>query len=160
VTVRLPRELDDVQLTADAWTGAFGAKNKEFTKRRDDARTIAFQTRLLRPGEGITIELTMPADAVARAAWTREFAWWLTDNFPYALFPAILACCLAAWFYRGRDIPGQGTIVVNYEPPDGMTPAEVGTLIDERVDLRDISAMIIDLAVRGYLKIAEVDSNS
>jgi hypothetical protein len=44
--------------------------------------------------------------------------------------------------YRGRDLPGRGTIVVNYEPPDKLSPAEVGTLIDERVDQRDISAVI------------------
>ena len=50
--------------------------------------------------------------------------------------------------------------MVNYEAPDGLTPAEVGTLVDEQVDLRDISATIIDLAVRGYLKIEEVGSNS
>jgi uncharacterized membrane protein YgcG len=160
VTVRLPRELDDAQLVYDAWTGAYGAKNKDSTKRRVDPRTIAFETGTLRPGEGITIEVTMPADVVARAAWTRELAWWLTDNFPYLLFPATLALCLAGWFFRGRDIPGLGTIVVNYEPPDGLAPAEVGTLIDERVDLRDISASLIDLAVRGYLKITEVGSNS
>ena len=71
-----------------------------------------------------------------------------------------LAACLAGWYFRGRDLPGRGAIVVNYEPPDGLGPAEVGTLVDERVDLRDISAVIIDLAVRGYLKIEEVGSNS
>ena len=41
--------------------------------------------------------------------------------------------------------------------PTDLTPAEVGTLIDEQVDLRDISATIIDLAVRGYLKIEELE---
>jgi uncharacterized membrane protein YgcG len=71
-----------------------------------------------------------------------------------------LLACIAAWFYRGRDLQGKGSIVVNYEPPDGLSPAEVGTLIDERVDLRDISAVIIDLAARGYLTIKELPSKS
>ena len=144
----------------DAWTGIYGAKNKDFTKRRVDARTIAFETGALRSGEGITVEVTMPGDAVSRPGWMSEAAAWLVDNFPYAIFPATLFALLAAWFYRGRDLPGRGTIVVNYEPPDGLSPAEVGTLIDERVDQRDVSAVIIDLAARGYLKIEEVASNS
>jgi uncharacterized membrane protein YgcG len=76
------------------------------------------------------------------------------------LFPATLAACLAGWYFLGRDLPGRGSIVVSYEPPEGLGPAEVGTLVDERVDLRDISAVIIDLAVRGYLKIVELGSNS
>jgi uncharacterized membrane protein YgcG len=160
VTVHLPRDLGDSQVDYDAWTGAYGARNKDFTKRRVDARTIAFETGTLRPGESITIDVTMLADAVARAAWTRELAWWLVDNFAYGLFPVTLAACLASWFFWGRDLPGRGAIVVGYEPPEGLGPAEVGTLIDERVDLRDISAVIIDLAVRGYLKIEEVRSNS
>src|SRR5262249_7690109 len=114
----------------------------------------------LRPGEGITIEVTMPADMVTRPGWARELSWWLADNFVYGLFPLTLALCLAGWLLQGRDLPGRGAIVGNYEPPDGLGPAEVGTLMDERVDLRDISAAIIDLAVRGYLQIAEVGSES
>ncbi len=160
VAVHLPHDLDDAHLDYDAWTGAYGARNKDFTKHRVDARTIAFQTGALRPGESITIDVTMPSDAVPRAAWSRELSWWLVDNFAYGLFPATLAACLAGWFFLGRDLPGRGAIVVNYEPPEGLGPAEVGTLLNERVDLRDISAVIIDLAVRGYLKIAEVGSKS
>ena len=160
VTIDLPGELDDSQVKYDAWTGAYGAKDKNFTKRRVDSRTIAFETEALRSGEGITVELTMPGDAVSRPGWMSEAAAWLVDNFPYAIFPATLVACLAAWFYRGRDLPGRGTIVVNYEPPDGLSPAEVGTLIDERVDLRDISAVIIDLAARGYLNIKEIATKS
>jgi uncharacterized membrane protein YgcG len=160
VVVKLPRELDDSQVICDAWTGVYGAKGKDFTKRRVDARTVAFDTNELRGGEGITVEVTMPGDAVARPGWVSEAFAWLVDNFPYAIFPATLFACIAAWFYRGRDLPGRGAIVVNYEPPDGFSPAEVGTLIDERVDLRDISAVIIDLAARGYLTIKEIPSKS
>ena len=160
VTVNLPRDLDDSRVVYDAWTGMFGAKNKNFNKRRVDAHTLLFETGALGPGEGITIEVTMPGDAVSRPGWLSEAGAWLVDNFPYAIFPATLALCIGAWYFRGRDLPGRGTIVVNYEPPDKLSPAEVGTLIDERVDQRDVSAVIIDLAVRGYLKIEEVGSKS
>jgi uncharacterized membrane protein YgcG len=160
VTVVLPHQLDDTQVTSDAWTGTYGSQNKDFTKRRADARTLVFETGPLRPGEGITVEVSMPGDAVTWASWQRDLWWWLRDNFVYALFPLTLALCWAGWFLRGRDLPGQGTIVVNYEPPEGLGPAEVGTVVDEKVDLRDISASIIDLAVRGYLKISEEGSKS
>ena len=42
-----------------------------------------------------------------------------------------------------------------YEPPEKMGPAEVGTLIDDSVDPRDITSVLVDLAVRGYVKIVE-----
>jgi uncharacterized membrane protein YgcG len=46
---------------------------------------------------------------------------------------------------------------VQFEPPDGMPPGLFGTLVDERADVRDVSATIVDLAVRGYLRIEEMD---
>jgi len=61
---------------------------------------------------------------------------------------------LSLWRRRGRD-PAALPVQVRYEPPDGLTPTEVGTLVDERPDMRDITAGVVDLAVRGYLKIEE-----
>lgn len=52
---------------------------------------------------------------------------------------------------KGRD-----TIAVRFDPPDERNPGLLGTLIDARVDDRDITATIIDLAVRGYLEIDEI----
>ncbi|HTY73326.1 MAG TPA: DUF2207 domain-containing protein [Actinomycetes bacterium] len=46
-------------------------------------------------------------------------------------------------------------VAVEFQPPDGLRPGQVGTLLDERVDPLDVSATIVDLAVRGYLRIEE-----
>ncbi len=59
------------------------------------------------------------------------------------------------WLKKGKD-PAKGTIAPRFDAPPGMDPGEAGVLIDDRVDLRDISAMVIGLAVKGYLKIQEV----
>ncbi len=62
------------------------------------------------------------------------------------------------WWKRGRDpSTGRDTIMPEYKPPEGLTPAEAGTILDERLDMQDISATIIDLAVRGYIKITETE---
>ncbi len=58
------------------------------------------------------------------------------------------------WYCHGRD-PRVRPVVVRYQPPAGLTPAEAGTLLDDRVDMRDIAATMVDLAVRGYLSIEE-----
>ncbi len=58
------------------------------------------------------------------------------------------------WWTKGRD-PRLRPIAAQYEPPDGLTPGEVGTVIDNSVDMRDITASIVDLAVRGFLSIEE-----
>jgi hypothetical protein len=45
---------------------------------------------------------------------------------------------------------------VEFAPPEDLRPGEIGTLLDERVTTLDVSATIVDLAVRGHLKIEEL----
>jgi hypothetical protein len=74
---------------------------------------------------------------------------------------------LALYMLRGRDArvvgkhaaegdqaPVAGT---EFEPPNGVRPGQIGTLIDEQADVIDVTATIVDLAVRGYLLIEEED---
>jgi Predicted membrane protein (DUF2207) len=43
-----------------------------------------------------------------------------------------------------------------FSPPDGVRPGQIGTLVDEQADVIDVTATIIDLAVRRYLLIEEL----
>jgi uncharacterized membrane protein YgcG len=59
---------------------------------------------------------------------------------------------------EGTAVPwrgGAGT-PVEFVPPDGIRPGQLGTIKDETADTVDVSATIIDLAVRGFLRIEEV----
>ncbi|TMC69217.1 MAG: DUF2207 domain-containing protein [Chloroflexi bacterium] len=59
------------------------------------------------------------------------------------------------WYTVGRDARDRETIVPEYEPPDKIRPAQLGVLLDESADTKDVTATIVDLAVRGYLTITE-----
>jgi len=48
------------------------------------------------------------------------------------------------------------TTPVEYTPPDDLRPGQVGTLVDEVAGALDVSATIVDLAVRQYLRIEEI----
>jgi len=60
------------------------------------------------------------------------------------------------WYRRGRDKPV--TQVAEYlpEPPSPLAPGMAGTLLDERVDMEDIIATLVDLARRKAISITEV----
>ena len=45
---------------------------------------------------------------------------------------------------------------VEFSPPEGLRPGQIGTLLDERANTLDVTATIVDLAVRGYLRIEEI----
>ena len=65
------------------------------------------------------------------------------------------------WYRKGRDPRVRESVSVMYEPPKfdsrPLIPAEVGTLIDEKFDPRDITSTIVGLAVKGYIQIEETE---
>ena len=50
-----------------------------------------------------------------------------------------------------------GPYPVEFTPPDGLRPGQVGTLVDEVAHPLDVSATVVDLAVRGYLHMEELE---
>lgn len=49
----------------------------------------------------------------------------------------------------------RGPVAVRFTPPDGAGPAEVGTVQDEVAHTADVTAALVDLAVRGHLRIID-----
>ena len=56
-------------------------------------------------------------------------------------------------------IAGHTETPVEFVPPDDIRPGQVGTLVDFTANPLDVTATIVDLAVRKYLVIEEVDTD-
>ncbi len=56
-----------------------------------------------------------------------------------------------------RPLFASDPIVIEYEPPENLRPGQLGLILDESADTLDVTATTIDLAVRGYLSIREVN---
>jgi hypothetical protein len=52
---------------------------------------------------------------------------------------------------------GAGPVAVQFQPPEGLRPGQLGTLLDERANVVDVTATIVDLAVCGHLRIVELE---
>ena len=142
-------------------------------------------TRPLAAGEQLTLVAAiqkglLPEPRVALEGKPREFLdYFERTAAPLGAAVAVFAVGLLAlgraWWVTGRDrryttlhyltedpteetLPlfRGDTVVVEFEPPENLRPAQVGLLLDERADTKDATATIVDLAVRGYLTIAEV----
>lgn len=75
-----------------------------------------------------------------------------------ALLPLGLFVIYRLWRKKGRDHTEQKVVVPEYRPPDDIHPYLLGSLKDEEVNMVDITASIIDLAYRGYIKIIEFEA--
>ena len=74
--------------------------------------------------------------------------------FVLVLVPIVM---IALWAAFGRDPEVVETI--EFYPPEGMTPAEIGYIVDGRIDQKDMTSMIMYYADRGYLKVTEYKKN-
>jgi hypothetical protein len=162
---------------ADAALGAEGADGAEGTdgdstgcdtESAGDGSGTATATGL-QPGQGVTVSAAFPAGTFASTApllddtWSPALAFSLTPATTSAAGVVLIAAILAvlALARRGRDERGGERTdgpVHQLTPPQDARPGQLGTLYNERAELREVTATLVDLAVRGFLRIEETDS--
>jgi uncharacterized membrane protein YgcG len=137
--------------------GPYGSETPGRVQKKKDH--ILFYTSNLGPSDGLTIVAGLPAGSVTQPSTLQTLAWFMADWWPLFLFPGLALAIVGTQYFRsGRDVEGGKAIAVEWNPPKNLTPAEVGTLVDEHCDMEDIVSTLIDLAARGYLTIQEQQS--
>ncbi len=145
-------------------------------------------TRALLPGEQLTIVAALPKGVVPEPVVILEDGERTIDRW-FELTPTSLALAGLTlvgglglvgrnWWARGRDrrflkraafvgeteegaapLFDAPTVVPEYEPPDKLSPAQLGLILDERADAKDLTATVVDLAVRGVLRIEKKEKS-
>jgi uncharacterized membrane protein len=159
--VRLPGESVDKILEVDAYTGYTGKKGKDFFTSTRKSESVFFQTkRPLKPAEGLTIVVQWPKGFVTEPTIAEKARWFINDN--RGTFAGILGLLilfiyyLLVWSRYGKD-PSKGTIIPLYEPPGKLSPASMRFIVKMGYDDKAFSAAIINMAVKGYLKIQDLN---
>jgi len=141
-------------IRAKAFTGAYRSTGRDASVEVSGTGVDVQSRDPLPMHEGLTIAVAFDKGAVREPTALSRLSLYLRSNWP--LFIPIFAFFAMFWWWwtHGRD-PRLRPIAAQYQPPDNLSPGEVGTLLDNSVDMRDITASIVDLAVRGYLVIEE-----
>jgi hypothetical protein len=104
----------------------------------------------MRENVSITIGTFVNKGVLTPSSDLKRFSWFVGANRIVLLPFATIAVMMLIRRLRPQ-IPRRA-IATCYEPPQGLTPAEVGTIVDDSVDARDVAATLADLAVRGYIR--------
>lgn len=123
---------------------------------RHTATGFHFFARQLSAGAQMTIAPGWPKGLVDAGAYWR--GWWLKNwGFVGAVVTALITplILLSRWYFTERHRTGRGIVIPEYEPPKNLTPAMADVLVHEKLSPKAWSATVIDLAVRGHLKIHE-----
>lgn len=159
-SVKLPKKINEKDTNLKCITGKYGETNFDCKwKQESDGQTILFSANnLLKIHEGLNIVIGMPKGTVFPPTLIKKANWFIRESWGFFLIPLTLIIATTLWFKRGRDDQSiSDTIMPHYKPPEGLLPSETGTLIDEKLDPRDITATIIDFAIKGYIKIHETE---
>jgi hypothetical protein len=142
-------------LKTTSFQGRRGSTQPANVEARGDH--VLFYANNLSRNEGLTIVVGLPAGSVVKPTALQNLLWILADWWPAFLLPIVGAGVLLTLYLQGgRDV--EGGQAVEWNPPTELSPAQVGTLVDEHCDMADIVSTMVDLAARGYLIIEETES--
>jgi uncharacterized membrane protein YgcG len=134
------------------YTGPAGSTETAVEVRVADGSVAFNATRAMAPGEGLTVAVGWEPGAVARPPALSRFGRGVAGLWPVLLPVLGFFVAFRQWRSKGKD-PARRAISVQYDPPEDLSPAEVGTLVDHKAEMHDITATLVDLAVRGFLHI-------
>ncbi|GGP61355.1 hypothetical protein GCM10010185_37370 [Saccharothrix coeruleofusca] len=167
----------DAAKSVNCLAGPPGTNKPCTTADLGDGRGVRATEIGLAAGERVDVAVGLQDGAAPPNARVEEVSWLAAA---FALTPAtgaglaalvvlLLGGAVLLWSLRGRDARAvAGDVVpvnvlvtdpsgrVAFASPDGVLPGQVGTVVDEHVDVVDVTATIVDLAVRNYLWVEEV----
>ena len=143
------------------FAGPTGSALADCSERSEGSALRFSAARALPPGSGLTVVVGLPKGFLPEPSSLRRLLERAFDFLSLWLLLPIFAFGLLwrQWRAHGRDPGAADALPVRYEPPVGLTPAEVGTVVDESADTLDLTATILDLAVRGLLRIEEIEGS-
>ncbi|MFG0316798.1 MAG: DUF2207 domain-containing protein, partial [Planctomycetota bacterium JB042] len=161
-TVRLPSTVPLEEVETRAFRGRQGSRDTDRIEATVDPEDGAIRFRTtsarhpLRPGEGLTIAVKFPKGHVVTPSFVDQA---LQDRvLPVGLvgFLLVLGYFLVAWKRVGVD-PAKGTIIPEYEPPLGLSPAATRHVWRMGFDKECVGAALLGLAQRGAIEIDDDD---
>lgn len=159
VTVRLPPgvKVDNYDATGPKGTATL----------LDDGNAVRFETtEVMRGGPDFAVRVQWPHGVVAGepTAWQQELDRRERVE-PIATVSALFLSLFLSiagplglyllWYRKGRDAAVKLPAEWIPEPPSDLPPGMVGTLVDERADMKEVVATVVDLARRGALTVEE-----
>ena len=140
------------------YTGVYGS-TAQSGAQLDGANSV-YTTRMLSPGEGLTVVYVWPKGIVAepQASFYDRALDFVCDNADAVCGvltlagAAIGALLLAVGYSRARGRPSP-VVIPLFHAPEGMTPSLARYVMTGRVGTKSLGAELIAMAVAGFLRI-------
>jgi predicted membrane protein DUF2207 len=143
------------RMKLEAHTGGHGARGQDYHAFVREGSAAFRSTRPLAPREGMSIVVAFPKGVVAQPSLIERGAWHVVSNHGVPVGIGMLALMLAFLFACWRRFGIKAAPAPRAAPPDGVGPGGVRFIDREVFDERCVSAALLGLQERGYLRIRE-----
>ena len=150
--IELPEALPDSPYFFVA-TGEYGSKeNKTITQWEANKIFSGYTTGSLMSNEGLTIGISFPEGFLTKPNYTFLHIWWL-------VLPAFVFFIMyKIWKRWGKD--EDVTVQTEYYPPENISPSVSGYIIDNKLDRRDLTALIPYWGAGSFMHVNEIEKSS
>ena len=140
----------------ECFTWLSWSMKKDCSYTNSGNKIIFTTSKALGPKSGITVKFKLNKWAVDSLVYKKGFYWYFME-FGLALIIPILTLYFMykKWLKIWKDPKQRQYIAPFYTPPKDLSAAEIWCLYDDKSDSKDLVATIIELAVKGYIKIKE-----
>lgn len=157
--ITLPEGVPESDMKFYGYTGASGSREADLTAQVISPGKVSYRTtRPLGAYEGLTIVLEFPKGIVTEPTAAEKLGYFASDNSSEIIgmigLLVILFYYMIVWSRVGRD-PEKDVIFPLYEAPDNLSPSAVRYIKRMGFDNTTFTAAVINMAVKGYLKIKE-----
>ncbi|MBC2855147.1 DUF2207 domain-containing protein [Cetobacterium sp. 2A] len=153
-SITLPKNFDSNKINFTL--GKYGSTSTQGIVWSVKDNTITgYTTRVLSPGESVTLALPLPEGYFN--VNNQKFLYGLLKIVTIIL--PILLLIISFILYKKYGTNKKIVEVIEFYPPDDMTPTEIGYYIDGRLDSKDFTSMVFYWASKGYLKINVIPKN-
>lgn len=139
---------------SSCYYGPYGSNSSCTLAQKDN--TLSTEVNNLSSKEGVTIAVGLTKGTVYQPTKEDEMKESILENIYFPIPIIIFFIYLFRWYKYGRDPEGRKVIVANYTPLKGISPLESKTIMTESVDMSKIGAEMIQLAIKGFIKIDKI----
>ncbi len=167
-SISLPQNINQNDIKYVCYEGIKGSTSQTCLINYVENNIKLSSSRVLNPGENITVTISFPKNIVAVLEPRED-----KPSIILKIFQIFLGLGASIWYVffpikylvntlREKNFLKKNQRIVSawFDPPkydDGtsFSPAETGFIVDNKIDHRELTATIIQLAQRGFLKIKE-----
>lgn len=146
-------------LQNSCYTGAYGSTSQNCTSNKISDTEISYSAENLLGNEGLSVAIGFKKGIILPPPPPTTLEKYGILAVGFLFLSGLFAYFFKSWDEYGRDFDNP-TVYPQFNPPGNFSPASFGYLKKQNFSTSFVTASVVNLAIKGYLKITEsVESN-